>query len=114
SIRNVGSSVRNVLQSLKYRSLTTSYDPSILKAFSDFVAKQRLLDAILLTGDIATTGDYGDLVRAHQFIEGRCSGAWFSHYPIFPDPPLSRTETPILLLPGNHDRLDKTGKFFEP
>jgi 3',5'-cyclic AMP phosphodiesterase CpdA len=109
-----GFSIRNILQSLKYRSLTTSYDPSVLRAFSDFVSRHRLLDAVLLTGDIATTGDYDDLVEAFQFVDGRFSSAWFSHYPAFPNPSLSQTDVPVFVLPGNHDRLSKTEGLFEP
>ncbi|MDX6497270.1 MAG: Calcineurin-like phosphoesterase [Blastocatellia bacterium] len=108
-------SARSIWGTIRHRNVATSYDPSILKAFSDFVAASHPLDAILLTGDIATTGEYADLVRAHRFIGGRFSTAWFSGYPgIFPDPELSRTLAPIWLIPGNHDRLTKTGNAFNP
>jgi 3',5'-cyclic AMP phosphodiesterase CpdA len=108
-----GFSIRNLLNSVRYRSLTTSYDPSILKAFSEFVTQQRRLDAVVLTGDIATTGEYDDLVEAHRFIQGGFATAWFSHYSAFPNPSLS-SSVPIHLLPGNHDRLTKGANVYAP
>jgi len=97
-------SARQVLKSIKDRALATSYDASILQSFADFVRAQRSLDAILLTGDIATTGSYEDLIAAHRFVRGTTT-PWFSgSFRIFSEPSLAGSEVPLWLLPGNHDR----------
>jgi len=104
-------------RALRYGNLATSYDPTLLKAFADFVLAQRMLNAILITGDIATTGDYPDLVKAHRFIEGEFSGAWFSGSQpgIFPESSICKARAPIWLLPGNHDRfIKRSPTFYEP
>ncbi len=60
------------------RMLASSYDSSILLHLAKFAYQQAelgRLDAILLTGDIATTGSSEDLRKAHEFI----------HAPVDPD-----------------------------
>jgi 3',5'-cyclic AMP phosphodiesterase CpdA len=75
----------------------------------NFVQHQAApIDAVLLTGDIATTGLTGDLELAFKSIHG----------PVMPSDPLSWSpdnptlagstgphRIPLWLLPGNHDRL---------
>ena len=95
----------NIIDAVTNRMLASSYDPAILQRFADFVhdqASKALVDAVLLTGDIATTGSTRDLEKAFDFI----------HAPA--DPRLRSQSTnkeatlhgiaPIWLLPGNHDR----------
>ena len=97
-------SARQVLKSLKDRALATSYDASVLQSFADFVRSQRSLDAVLLTGDIATTGSYDDLATAHRFVRGD-TVPWFSgNFRIFSEPSIAGTDAPLWLIPGNHDR----------
>ncbi|HLA10568.1 MAG TPA: metallophosphoesterase [Pyrinomonadaceae bacterium] len=52
--------------------LVSSYDPAVLQRFADVVrqhATKGSLDAVVLTGDIATTGDIEELENALEFIE---------------------------------------------
>jgi 3',5'-cyclic AMP phosphodiesterase CpdA len=104
----------------------SSYDPSLLIAFAEFIyhdydishiqQKDAPIDVITLTGDIATSGRTLDLERARRFLEDS---------PDPNNPALSFRGTafatlsaviqnsyltgpvaiPLLLLPGNHDRL---------
>lgn len=94
-------------------ALVSTYDPSILLHFADFVYKDYIdnhvnqqsepIDVILFTGDVASTGLAIDLNLALKFIEE----------PSVPTNPviwstgnatLAEVQTPIWLLPGNHDR----------
>ena len=63
---------------LKHPSFANSYDPTILRSFADFVNRQASVDSILITGDIATTGDYPDLEIAHRFVEQGITFPWLS------------------------------------
>lgn len=91
---------------LKHPSLANSYDPTIFQEFAEFVNKQTALDAILITGDIATTGDYADLAKAHRFFEGGITTPWFGTGSI--EPTFDKLRQTVWMLPGNHDRFEKT------
>lgn len=58
----------------------------------------RDVDAIIVTGDIATTGEYFDLQAALEFFEGDAE----DENPV--DVSLRTFKDKIILLPGNHDR----------
>jgi len=74
-----------------------------LKALVELVHnKKSSLDAIVITGDIATTGLDYDLERALQFIEGKPDAQ--DVRVSFGFPTISGAGLPIFLLPGNHDR----------
>jgi predicted phosphodiesterase len=97
------------IEAITRRTLASSFDPSVLGRFTSFV-HNRLgghIDAVLLTGDIATTGLKHDLEVAHRFIVG-------PPHPILPafntrmEPTLAGLGTPVWLLPGNHDRYMRT------
>ena len=99
---------------LRPRALASTYDPSILLRLADLIYSDyrgnyinqasNPLDAVLLTGDLATTGKQRDLETALKFIDG-------PHHPYLPTmtrdfvPTLAASQTPVWLLPGNHDRL---------
>ncbi len=97
---------------LFHRMLASSHDPAILQRLASFVYKQSatgLLDAVILTGDIATTGATKDLEKAFEFI----------HAPADPRVPtqsasqkgkatLAGASKPVWLLPGNHDRYQRS------
>ena len=88
------------------KMLVSTYDPAVLLRLADFIhaqAARGALDAVLLTGDIATTGDIDDLNKALDFIEATPD-------PRLPSlttekaPTLGGLDIPVWLLPGNHDR----------
>jgi 3',5'-cyclic AMP phosphodiesterase CpdA len=89
---------------------TSSYSPDLLDGLIKLVYDQGdRFDAVLLSGDLATTGKEQDLDQARSCIDGDASSNWYS------SPSSGRPEVashwalkgagrPILLLPGNHDR----------
>jgi 3',5'-cyclic AMP phosphodiesterase CpdA len=78
-------------------------------AFAAFAyANQTGLDAIVLSGDLATTGDGRDLRAARRFITRPATSGYLSRTN---RPTLRATNKPVLLLPGNHDRF---GSFHFP
>lgn len=66
----------------------------------------RKLDAILVTGDLATSGKEADLSRALQFLDSSpiIDSSWFSPPSQNLSATLKREDVPIRLMPGNHDR----------
>jgi 3',5'-cyclic AMP phosphodiesterase CpdA len=80
----------------------SSHNDIYTDAFAAFAhANRNGFDVIVLTGDLATTGDSGDLRAAHRFViapavNGYLSGA--------NRPTLQAAGKPVVLLPGNHDR----------
>jgi 3',5'-cyclic AMP phosphodiesterase CpdA len=104
---------------LFHRMFASSHDPAILQRLASFIHKESakgLLDAVILTGDIATTGATGDLEKAFEFI----------HEAADPRVPtqsarqkgkatLAGANKPIWLLPGNHDRYQSSiRRFYVP
>ena len=60
------------------------------------------MDAIIFTGDLATTGMAEDLNVARNFISASPMGQGFVSATRFPT--LNASQLPIFLMPGNHDR----------
>jgi hypothetical protein len=97
------------VEAVTRRTLASSFDPSVLGRFTSFAHNKMggQIDAILLTGDIATTGLPYDLEVARRFIEGPPH----PHVPALNtcmEPTLAGLATPVWLLPGNHDRYLRT------
>jgi predicted phosphodiesterase len=87
-----------------------TYDPTVLRAFVDFISRTPDIDALLFTGDLATTGDFDDLAMAFRFFKDHDSAPWlYGPVKAFSDPCLAGIELPVWLLPGNHDRFSKSG-----
>ena len=82
----------------------SSWNQGLGESVRDFVQRnhrQRPLDAVLVSGDLATTGHKGDLVRALEYIEGLVKAtAWTTG----PDSHLDVGIRRVILFPGNHDR----------
>ena len=95
-----------------------SHDPSVLEAFAlwlwqnggfgpNAVGGPRF-DAVLLTGDMAATGNKADLQAAHNFINlPPRLGSWLT---MAEEPTLEFGAGHIKLLPGNHDRYRKASR----
>lgn len=95
-----------VFDAVVEKMLVSTYDPAVLLRLVDFIHKQvakRGLDAVLLTGDIATTGDIDDLNKALDFIQAAPDPRLLS-LTSEKEPTLGNLRIPIWLLPGNHDR----------
>ena len=101
----------------------SSYDPETLQALAEFIyknARSKLdeqgnqifeneadkLDAVVLTGDLATTGSYDDIKLVANFLRAASSHKcrYKSAERHYRGPTLSAVKIPILCLPGNHDR----------
>jgi UDP-2,3-diacylglucosamine pyrophosphatase LpxH len=97
------------VEAVTKRTFASSFDPAVLERFTSFVYNKMggQIDAVLLTGDIATTGLPHDLEVARRFIEG-------PPHPRVPalntrmEPTLAGLGMPVWLLPGNHDRYIRT------
>ena len=91
------------VQALKDFTIASSYNPGALDCLCNFVDDEdAFLDAILITGDLATTGFDCDLEKGRLFLEG--TG--------FFEQTIAQALTEKMLLPGNHDRYVYTGKGF--
>jgi 3',5'-cyclic AMP phosphodiesterase CpdA len=88
----------------------SSYHPLALDSLVNFAESQSDLNAVMLSGDIATTGFKDDLLKAKQFLDGPTAGT------LAASQSLSHIGIPVWILPGNHDRYTYTGRewFFSP
>ena len=88
-----------------------SFNPLAIDVVSDFVNKYKdSLDAILITGDISTTGSNEDLEESLDIITGNGEDRGFgkttkNRNTVFNFP----QGLPVFLLPGNHDRYNNEG-----
>jgi 3',5'-cyclic AMP phosphodiesterase CpdA len=105
---------------LSRTAFLSTYDPDPLGAFARLLYDVQTkpahdhelvtpVDAVVLTGDIATSGLERDLEMVREFLEGPANGP----DPVVSDggfPTLARVnlyadgDTPVWILPGNHDR----------
>jgi 3',5'-cyclic AMP phosphodiesterase CpdA len=125
-------------KAFRKKMTASSYDPVLLKRLAHFAYENARgkeddagveggldkLDAIILTGDLATTGNQNDIQLVKSFLQSTGN----SRYPYLNDQheaTLGAIQIPIWFLPGNHDRLVPTlglswarnlpfPKFFEP
>lgn len=81
----------------------TSHDIAALQDVAEHAFLDSELDLILITGDIATTGEADDLRVAVDFIAGPPAAGWMTARDT---PTLAAAKTHIALLPGNHDRYE--------
>jgi 3',5'-cyclic AMP phosphodiesterase CpdA len=80
-----------------------SHSPGMLRALVTLADSQKgSLDAIVLTGDIATTGLDHDLLEALHFVDGPPDARDFLSSG--GGPTISGLGLNVFLLPGNHDR----------
>lgn len=101
--RRDGSFKKLLNHTLKDFTLASSYNTGALDCLCNFVEDQEPdLRAIIITGDLATTGFEFDLEKGRIFLEG--SGMF--------DQTIAATALEKMLLPGNHDRYIYTAKGF--
>jgi len=94
-------------EALRDLTFASSYNPGALDCLCNFIEDQESrLNAIIITGDLATTGLEPDLEKARAFLEGDPDVA-----PEF-DQTIAHVKLPVFVLPGNHDRYQYTGKGF--
>jgi 3',5'-cyclic AMP phosphodiesterase CpdA len=89
----------------------SSYHPHALDSFVNFALSRSDLHAVILSGDIATTGFEQDLLKAKEFLDGPKPSPYAASESV-----LSNAGIPVWILPGNHDRYTYTGQewFFSP
>lgn len=93
----------NYYDAIRHGTYAASHGTDKLRALVTLVYRlRRELHAVLITGDIATTGLDYDLLLALAFVEGTpdAHDSRTSHG----FPTISGAGIPIVLLPGNHDR----------
>lgn len=96
----------------------SSYQSAILRSFAEFANKyckkydddgravSGFIDAVVLTGDLATTGEEDDIKLVKAFLEAPANEDYPHTSGPGRDATLSALEVPVLYLPGNHDRLE--------
>lgn len=93
----------NFYNAILQGTYAASHGNGKLKALVELVHDLKSsLDAIVITGDIATTGLDYDLEMALRFVEGPPDAQDIRTSSGFPT--ISGAGLPIFLLPGNHDR----------
>lgn len=84
--------------------LLTSFSPDMASDFSQKISDlQHEIDALVVTGDLATTGTQRDLGAARAYFEGRVPSEWSPSQGSFASF-LNDTVVPLVVMPGNHDR----------
>jgi predicted phosphodiesterase len=79
-----------------------SYIPSITSGVAEFCLREaNSVDAILISGDIATTGAMLDLATAQRFVNDAADDGFLSKEA---RPTLSASRKDVYLIAGNHDR----------
>ena len=117
----------SALKAFLKKMTASSYEPDVLKRLTLFIydnARQRIvdgedrteegedkIDAVLFSGDLATTGSQLDIDKVKSFLNS-------SIHPYYPYENLNNKATltavsiPVWFIPGNHDRFEPTTKFF--
>lgn len=92
--------LRGSSTTLRYRR-PTSHDPAAVYNLAAHLYQNPDVDLILITGDIATTGDLSDQQTAHELLTAQPEHRWTSAHQ---RPTLRGAMAPVAILPGNHDR----------
>jgi 3',5'-cyclic AMP phosphodiesterase CpdA len=94
--------VLRALFQIRLSGLYSSHDQDLARAVAEFALYNRhILDGIVITGDLATTGLLDDLSAALSYIEEPAS---IGVSTIGRTPTLAAAGLNLCLLPGNHDR----------
>jgi predicted phosphodiesterase len=118
--------VKTLIVFLK-KMAASSYDPKLLKYLTEFIyenAKKKLdddgslleddspnkIDAVVLTGDLATTGHLDDIKMVESFLKAPFDPR-YPHLSHTHEATLSAVRIPVWYFPGNHDRFTPTRGF---
>lgn len=115
------------LKAFLKKMTASSYEPDVLKHLTLFIynnARQKKVDgedqieqgddkvdAVLLSGDVATTGSQLDIDKVKSFLNSSID-------PIHPyenlngEATLTAVSIPVWIVPGNHDRFEPTRRLF--
>lgn len=141
SLATLSSLAMRALPGFLRKTTASSYDPDLLEFLAEFIyenAKKKLgdedslieevgpekLDAVIITGDLATTGKAGDIGLVKEFLKGPFDPR-YPHLNLNQEATLAAVKIPVWYFPGNHDRFTPTRglvwikrfplpKFFEP
>jgi predicted phosphodiesterase len=79
-----------------------SYVPDIVSGVAQFcLERAAVVDGIIVTGDIATTGFLSDLNVGYAFLTEPAADSFLTERGL---PTLGASKLPIYVLPGNHDK----------
>ena len=101
---------RHIVRADIRRSISDLFHPSGYSAdaaqnlFHSLAKEAPSLDAVIITGDLATTGEAVDLQIAANFLGGTPPTWWNNRRGGIPS--LIAQGVPVVTLPGNHDRYD--------
>jgi 3',5'-cyclic AMP phosphodiesterase CpdA len=88
---------------VKEKEFMASHNPEVVNRLAAFAYKRRdYLNAIVITGDIATTGSTHDLNAGYRLITEPPDR--IPYLTSDGDATLNLPDVPIFILPGNHDR----------
>lgn len=106
-----GEKVRELLRNdriaaLNFSIFPASYNASAARALARFLHAERQfeVDALVFSGDIATTARAADLQRARQYLFAESGRVPWLQVNREPTIDLERLRVPTILIPGNHDR----------
>jgi hypothetical protein len=105
-----------------------SHDPFVLEAFAQWLlwnggfsigpefetGNGPLFDAILLTGDMATTGELADLREAYDFVDAQPNFGGYLSAAGKPTIAFANPNRLVKLIPGNHDRFRSALSLYLP
>jgi len=95
--------------------LQISHDPNAMRAFAVFAHSiEKEIDALIVTGDLATTGSRADLNAAHAYLTDTAVGG--TPFTSAGNPTLSAyaLRKRLDILPGNHDRYRSSAVLYRP
>lgn len=115
---------RMAYKAFRQKMTASSYESNVLKHLAKFIydrSRQKLkggqlvfedgadkIDAIVLSGDLATTGDPDDIDMVKDFLFSAPGDLRYPYENLIHEATLSAVKSPIWYFPGNHDRFQGT------